>query len=251
MKTRTLPKIAASIAALLVFAVSQAAFALPNLTPYQPSGWSDKIVVSKVTGTTTDSSPLYTTDTLYVDWSIINNGNAAAGSFYVYIYVDGAYRTFWNITSLNANAYTYANDYPIGSLSAGTHTITITADATGAIAESNETDNSYTKTITVSPPGLPNLTPYQPSGWSDKIVVSKVTGTTTDSSPLYTTDTLYVDWSIINNGNAAAGSFYVYIYVDDAYRTFWNITSLNANAYCGWQKIRRSRIGVVRVSAVV
>ncbi|MGA2177942.1 MAG: hypothetical protein ABSH38_23590, partial [Verrucomicrobiota bacterium] len=54
-----------------------ATFALPNLTPYAPSGWSDKIVVSKVTGTTTDSSPLYTTDTLYVDWAVINNGTAA------------------------------------------------------------------------------------------------------------------------------------------------------------------------------
>ena len=45
-------KLAAAIGALL--AAAQVAFALPNLTPYQPSGWSDKIVVSKVTGTTTD-----------------------------------------------------------------------------------------------------------------------------------------------------------------------------------------------------
>jgi len=107
----------------------------PNLSPYLPTGWSDKIVVSKVTGTTADSSPLYTTDTLYVDWAVVNNGNGAAGSFYVYLYVDGAYKTFWNIASLNANTFVPENDYSIGSLSAGNHTITITADATGVVTE--------------------------------------------------------------------------------------------------------------------
>jgi hypothetical protein len=36
---------------------------LPNLTPYKPSGWSDKIVVSTTTGTTIDSDPLGDDDT--------------------------------------------------------------------------------------------------------------------------------------------------------------------------------------------
>ena len=47
----------------------------PNLTPYKPLGWSDKIVVSTSTGTHTDSSPLYTTDMLYVDWAVINDSD--------------------------------------------------------------------------------------------------------------------------------------------------------------------------------
>ena len=216
----------------IVFALitaGQAAFALPNLTPYMPSGWSDKIVVSTTTGTTTDNSPLYTADTLYVDWAVVNNGTTAAGAFYVYIYVDGVYKTYYTVGSLNANTYTYASDYSIGSLSAGTHTITITADPTLAIAESNESDNSYTKTITVS--SLPNLTPYQPSGWSDKIVVSTTTGTTTDNSPLLTTDTLYVDWAVINNGNAAAGAFYTSLYVDGVFKSSWYTASLSSTYY--------------------
>src|SRR5438067_2432479 len=49
----------------------------PNLTPYTPSGWSDKIVVSRSTGITSDSSSLKTSDTLYVDWAVLNNGGAA------------------------------------------------------------------------------------------------------------------------------------------------------------------------------
>jgi hypothetical protein len=43
------------------------AFSLPNLTPYQPAGWSDKIVVSTTTGTTTDSPSFTTSDSLYLD----------------------------------------------------------------------------------------------------------------------------------------------------------------------------------------
>lgn len=210
-----------------------AAVASPNLTPYQPSGWSDKIVVARTTGTTTDSTSLTTADTLYVNWAVINNGTTAATStFYTYLYVDGVFKTYWTTTSLNANTYAYANDTSIGSLSAGIHTITITTDATGTIAESNESDNSYTKTITVSNPSLPNLTPYQPSGWSDKIVVARTANTTTDSTSLTTADSLYLDWAVINNGNATAtGTFYTYLYVDGVYQTFWTSTSLAASSY--------------------
>ena len=219
-------------AAFLLLTIFQAA-ALPNLTPYQPSGWSDKIVVARTTGTTTDSTGLTTADTLYVNWAVINNGTtAAASTFYTYLYVDGVYKTYWTTASLAAGSYTYANNTSIGSLSAGTHTITITTDATGAITESNESDNSYTKTITVSSPSFPNLTPYQPPGWSDKIVVARTTGTTTDSTGLTTADTLYVNWAVINNGSAAAnGTFYTYLYVDGAYKTSWSTASLSAGSY--------------------
>ena len=195
----------------------------PNLTPYQPSGWSDKIVVARTTGTTTDSTGLTTADTLYVNWAVINNGSAAAnGTFYTYLYVDGAYKTSWSTASLSAGSYIYANNTSIGSLSAGTHTITITTDATGAIAESNESDNSYTKTITVSNPAQPNLTPYQPSGWSDKIVVARTASSTTDSTSLTTADTLYVNAAVINNGTAATAiNFQNALFVDGVEATYW------------------------------
>jgi hypothetical protein len=129
------------------------AASLPNLTPYQPSGWSDKIVVSKVMGSTTDSSPLYPIDTLYVDWAVINNGSAAtAARFYTSLYVDGVYVQQWySDPPLNPGYYSYGQDYSIGTLSAGSHTIEIVADSTNVIAESNENDNNYTKTITVIP----------------------------------------------------------------------------------------------------
>lgn len=123
----------------------------PNLTPYKPSTWSDKIVVSKAIGTNTDSSPLYTTDTLYVDWAVANLGNASISTtFYTRLYVDNVLKQSWYISSMPVNSYSPLTDYSIGTLSAGLHTLKIVTDATGVVAESNEGDNEYTKTITVN-----------------------------------------------------------------------------------------------------
>ncbi len=143
---------------------------LPNLTPYQPFGWSDKIVVSKTTGTNTDSSPLYTTDTLYVDWAVINNGTAGTWStFYTDLYVDGVLRQSWYTNApLSPNWYAYVTDYSIGSLSAGTHTFEIVVDATDAIIESNKSDNEYAKTITVYLP--PSASPAGATAGSSPVV---------------------------------------------------------------------------------
>jgi hypothetical protein len=122
----------------------------PNLTPYQPEGWTDKIVVSKTTGTNTDSSPLYTTDILYVDWAVINNGSVVTPTgFTVALYVDSVLEATWSPAPLDVNYYQPGYDYSIGSLAVGTHTIKIVADPTGVISESIEGDNEYTKTITV------------------------------------------------------------------------------------------------------
>src|ERR1041385_1395292 len=129
-KHRMLAWFALSIAALLWF--SQNAAAQPNLTPYQPFGWSDKIVVSNITGTNTDSTTLTTFDNLYVDWAIVNNGTTATtAGFTVSLYVDGVLRYSWGCGTLNPTWYCYVTDSTIlGTLSAGTHAIKIVADTT-------------------------------------------------------------------------------------------------------------------------
>lgn len=125
--------------------------ATPNLTPFKPTGWSDKIVVSNVAGTNTDSSPLRTTDTLLVDLAVINSGTTATGSgFFVKLFVDGVERNNFVSNPLPTNNFGVALDQSIGNLSAGTHTIKVVADPTGAVPETNETDNEFTKSITVS-----------------------------------------------------------------------------------------------------
>jgi hypothetical protein len=126
--------------------------AKPNLTPYQPVGWSDKIVVSTSTGTSTDSNPLTTADSLYVDWAVLNNGvGSATSTYFTELYVDEVLRQTWSTAPPHGpNVYAYVVDYPIGSLTAGSHTIRIKTDSTGVISESNEGDNEYTKTISVN-----------------------------------------------------------------------------------------------------
>lgn len=321
----------------LFAAIATMAASSPNLTPYQPSSWSDKIVVSRTTGTATDSTSLTTEDTLYVDTALINNGDAATNErFWVELYVDGVSKKEWySDPPTNPNQVRSNSDYLIGSLTAGQHTIKIKIDSRGNIAESNEKDNEYTKTITVTagqtingtltdadadshgrlgkkadyytltgsgnttitlrssafdaylylydqnkqqvafnddggggsdprisytlvsgqtyyveatayyndgrgtyaltassgtltavatpwPPTLPNLTPYRPPAWSDRIVVSRSTGSTTDDFDLTPADALYVNWAYYNESDAPTSvRNNTELYIDGVLRNTW------------------------------
>lgn len=159
----TLPNVQTSTARVgieavgnIYFDVSDTNFAIsnnfPNLTPFQRPGWSDKIVVSTGPFTNTDSSTLRTTDTLFIDWAAVNIGVASTGTtFFSRLFVDGVERGSWfTDPPMNSGQFISVEDFSIGSLSAGTHTIKIVTDANGAVFESNESDNEYTKTIVVS-----------------------------------------------------------------------------------------------------
>jgi hypothetical protein len=210
----------------------------PNLIPYQPKGWSDKVVIANVSGTTIDTSSLKTTDTLYVSWAVVNSSSVnIANPFYVSLYVDGVFKNSWYSASLNAGSYAYVANYAMGVLGAGTHTLTIFADSNQEITESSETDNKYTKTITVeveNPNGsLANLAPYQPSGWSDGLVVTSSKGSRVDSDALTVEDTLYINWAALNDGSVATpGGFSVDLYVDGFLENTWSrSSSLKSNYY--------------------
>jgi len=163
--------------ALIVFGAVAAhpALGLPNLAPWNPPTWSAPIVVSTTTGTSTDSATLRSTDTLYVDWGVANSGNVATSAiYYTCLYVDGTYWTAWFTNPPHApSTYVSIYDFNMGSLTAGTHTVRIVADCTGAIAESNEQDNGYLKTINVvSTPTVPaSPTDLEAAGSSGKILI--------------------------------------------------------------------------------
>ena len=124
----------------------------PNLdTSYIPINWSEQIVVSTVTGTSVDADVIHDTDTLYIDWAVLNNSDIMIDkTFWISLYVDGQIKNWWFVTELQAHFYTSFEDYSIDTLSIGTHTIELVADSSGDIDESDETDNTYTKTIIVS-----------------------------------------------------------------------------------------------------
>ena len=151
-----------------------------NLVPLKPPGWSDRIVVSNQQGNTTDSPVLTSSDTLYVDWAVKNTGTlAATDSFKISLSVDGQVKQTWiSSTAMGPGSWRWDLDFSIGSLSLGSHTVTIVADPTGVVAESNESDNTYTKTITVTPPTA-NTSSFVPivlslSGLNDSYFTSEM-----------------------------------------------------------------------------
>jgi peptidase C10-like protein/FG-GAP repeat protein/CARDB protein/pre-peptidase/Calx-beta domain-containing protein len=207
--------------------------AKPDLTPYQPSGWSDKIVASTVIGTNTDSTTITENDTIYIDWAIINSGNADCQAYNASLYIDDIFWQSWSLDALNIDWYQPLSDYDIGSLSAGTHTLRLVVDGDNDIAESDETNNSYTKIITVDASApKPDLTPYKRNDWSDKIVASTVTGTNTDSTTITENDTIYIDWVIINSGNVDSEAYNASLYIDDILEKSWSLVALNS----GWSQ---------------
>jgi hypothetical protein len=123
---------------------------LPNLINYKPSGWSDKIVTATTPGTN-DAPRISPDQDIYVSWAVLNdstNGNINS-RFYSQLFLDGQLNQTWFNDGLKADFYSYVVNYDIGRLPAGTHTLRLDTDTTSVVAESNENDNSYTKTFVV------------------------------------------------------------------------------------------------------
>jgi len=124
---------------------------LPNLTPYQPAGWSDKIVAATNATSTLDAGVIFNNEDLYVSWAVLNNssnGNITV-RFYTELFLDGVLSQTWFSDGLKAGYYAFVTGFDLGPLAPGPHTLALTTDATGAVVESDKSDNSYTKTITV------------------------------------------------------------------------------------------------------
>jgi hypothetical protein len=120
-----------------------------NISFYVPEGWDDATILSVTSGTNSHNVSIYDTDSLYLDWAVVNDGDVDISSFVVELSIDSVPVKTWLVTDLMVGHYRYHEDYSIGRLSAGSHTIGIKADALGEITEDDESDNSCHKTITV------------------------------------------------------------------------------------------------------
>ncbi|MGO9469526.1 MAG: CARDB domain-containing protein, partial [Isosphaeraceae bacterium] len=204
------------------FTVTQSA--LPDLAPYTPSGWSGPLVVSTESGNTISASTITTADTLYIDWAFINQGTVPINNaFGVELLLDGEEVQTWSAgIPLDPNYYTHIQDFDLGQLSAGSHTVTVVADYLNQVSESNKNNNTETYTFTVAQPPLPDLAPYTPSGWSGPLVVSTEQGDTTTATTITTTSTIYIDWAFINQGNASIDTtFHTELLLDGKQVTTW------------------------------
>ena len=140
----------------------------PNLVLYQPAGWSSVITVSKEKNTTVDSPILSASDPLYISMAIANTGIASTpASAGIAIYRDGA--PWWSgqiNVEINGGTYLPVIGYPVGSLSAGSHTITIVLDPDKTVEETDESDNIHIRTLTVAESGTAHGTLTScPSGY--------------------------------------------------------------------------------------
>lgn len=145
--------------------------------------------------------------------TITNQGNAPASGFYVSLNGGGRTPTFY-INGLAAGASTTASFSFTAPSTAQTLTLTATADFDNRVVESDETNNTRTATVSIIVPTFPDLiisalTPGQPS----YITGSGATATAT----------------VMNQGNAAAGSFYVSLNDGSTTQTYY-VNSLAAGA---------------------
>jgi|GEM_PF-2370469 len=216
--------------------VDESSTSLPNLAPYQPTGWSSSLVcaVDSLHDTTaTTSDTLNAGDTSYVSMAFANYGTGdVTDTCYFYLYVDGTYTKGWYVTSLQSNYYVPIKHAKILVSSAGSHTLSDTADATHRITESDETDNGTSENYywKGSVTGK-NLTPYTPSGWDAPVVVSSVTGTHTNGPNYFSDSTSYIDWAVKNTGTEdIINTFYVYLYIDGSPINGWQINGLKADS---------------------
>lgn len=133
------------------FSILPPSEAKPNLVGYRPAGWSDSIVLSNKKGTSSDDDPLLSTDTVYVDWAVLNNGSAPTDKrFFITLYIDNAAFASWYVNPpLDVSYYAYVTDFSIGKLSPGDHSVALFADSTEVIGESNELDNVFRKDFTI------------------------------------------------------------------------------------------------------
>ena len=122
-----------------------------DLLPFVPRGWSSPLTLSKTKkGTSSKAATFKDTDVIYVNWAMKCAGRDTGTTFETCLYVDGKRTQTWRTEGgLKADYYISTTDYEIGKLAPGTHTIKIATDATGAVAESDETNNSYTRTVII------------------------------------------------------------------------------------------------------
>ena len=138
----------------------------PNLKPYKPRGWSDVIVVSNRQGDNLNSGRLAPSDIIYVDFAVINSGSSpVTRPFRIELFVDGRlWKSFDAPSPLDPQVFRFREDYPIGRLGVGTHALRIVADAGNQVAESDEDDNEYTRTIIVAGDCFPLFARVSPRG---------------------------------------------------------------------------------------
>ncbi len=115
----------------------------PDLRPYTPPGYDAPVVPSSIPGTTT-AGPLYAGQGTYFDWHFANSGSAAAaGEFYVELWVDSTRYVRYPYSALGAGGVGGFDDWLETVPAPGLHTVRLITDPDNTIAESDEGNNIW------------------------------------------------------------------------------------------------------------
>lgn len=199
---------------------------LANLSPYTPTGWTAPISITNVANHTlqaaTDAATIFSNENVYISFASVNNSvdPTPAVTFYVNIYVDNILVFEGNFaSSLPANNFVYWINRSIGTFSAGSHTFRMEIDPTNVITESNESDNTYSRSKSIStagsPPSVTNYTPSQgPVGTLVTIAGANFGSTQGSSTVKFASTTASVNsWSntqiIVTVPNLPAGTYFI------------------------------------------
>ncbi|MBE6379738.1 MAG: hypothetical protein E7047_02275 [Lentisphaerae bacterium] len=142
------------------------------------------------------ASEVKTTDDVTLSFSVKNQGNASAAASKLYIYNDGVKIGEADVKSIAAGA-TVQGTYTIkgNTLKEGARKIRLVADGDNVIAESNNNNNGYTRTVNVT--GTPDLT---------VAVFSLSSGAIKDN------EAVTLNFTVKNSGDGAAAGSLAYIY---------------------------------------
>ncbi|MFC1660564.1 CARDB domain-containing protein, partial [Gemmatimonadota bacterium] len=165
------------------------------------------LVVSSLTHAPTSPT---TDDPVTLTAVVRNDGNATATATTLRLEVTGAAATTHDVPQL-APGQTYSVPRPLGTLAAGSYTVTATADDGGTVAESNEANNQRTDNFTVTTAPQPDL------------VVSSLTHA--PASPT-TDDPVTLAAVVRNDGNATAGASTLRLEVTGAAATTHDVPQL-------------------------
>ena len=206
----------------------------PDLTPYKPSTWGNKIVVSMSQNKFTDDT-IYADEQAYIHFAVKNVGTANAGFHRVLLEVtEDGYSKKYDVSSLAVNQEKEWSNIPYTFSKPQSYTIKVTCDCDGHIGESNESNNVFSRVIGVK---QPNLTLYKPNGWSDKIVVSANSGTYTEQD-VYAGIPAYIHWGELNNGDGGASSHMNRVYIVEDFNIIeCGITGLGSGIGHQWTNL--------------
>lgn len=175
----------------------------PDITSNVPVNWDESLVVSNTTGTNTNSETLFSDEDIYLDYSYKNQGTYQADYFESSVFLDDSLVFSAHLDSLDVGGYIIREDINLGTLSPGSHRITMLVDAADHISELNEGNNLFTKDFYVHSAELAELEAYVPNEWDASIIISNTTGTTQNSAELTENDELYLDFAFRNNSETS------------------------------------------------